>query len=92
MSRAFFNIRFDQLRRVPGFSIHDEMALLVSELGMTPAEVIDPVRRRSARLLRIADSVEQSNEAEEVSFILTLCLRIQNTSFEGPEFALLCTT
>jgi len=41
----------------PGFSIHDEMALFVTELGMTPAEVIERATRRSARFLRIADSV-----------------------------------
>jgi hypothetical protein len=41
----------------PGFSIHDEMALFVSELGMTPAEVLERATSRSARFLRIADSV-----------------------------------
>ncbi len=41
----------------PGFSIHDEMALFVTELGLTPAEVIERTTSRSARFLRIADSV-----------------------------------
>lgn len=41
----------------PGFSLHDEMALFVSELEMTPAEVLDRSTSRSARFLRIADSV-----------------------------------
>jgi imidazolonepropionase-like amidohydrolase len=41
----------------PGFSIHDEMALFVSEIGMTPAEVIERATWRSARFLRISDSV-----------------------------------
>jgi len=41
----------------PGFSIHDEMALFVTELGLTPAEVIERATSRSARFLRIADSV-----------------------------------
>ena len=33
----------------PGFSIHDEMALFVSELGMTPSEVLERATRRSAQ-------------------------------------------
>jgi len=41
----------------PGFSLHDELALFVSELGMTPAEAIDRATRRPARLLRLGDSV-----------------------------------
>lgn len=41
----------------PGFSLHDEMALFVNELGMTPAEVLERVTSRSARFLLIADSV-----------------------------------
>jgi len=41
----------------PGFSLHDEMALFVRELGMTPAEVLDRATRRSARFLGIGDSV-----------------------------------
>ena len=45
------------LNTYPGFSIHDEMALFVSELGMTPAEVLERATSRSARFLRTADSV-----------------------------------
>lgn len=45
------------LNLYPGFSIHDEMALFVSELGMTPAEVLERATSRSARFLRLADSV-----------------------------------
>jgi imidazolonepropionase-like amidohydrolase len=41
----------------PGFSLHDEMALFVSELGMTPGEVIERATSRSARFLGIGDSV-----------------------------------
>ena len=41
----------------PGFSLHDEMALFVSELGMTPAEVLDRATSRSARYLALADSI-----------------------------------
>ena len=33
----------------PGYSIHDEMALFVTELGMTPAEVIERATSRSAK-------------------------------------------
>src|SRR5687768_4083259 len=39
----------------PGYSLHDEMALFVSELGMTPAEVIERATRRSAKFLGISD-------------------------------------
>lgn len=45
------------LNTYPGFSIHDEMALFVNELGMTPAEVLERATSRSARFLRIADLV-----------------------------------
>lgn len=41
----------------PGFSIHDEMALFVNELGMTPAEVLDRATIRSAKFLAIDDQV-----------------------------------
>jgi imidazolonepropionase-like amidohydrolase len=41
----------------PGFSLHDEMALFVSEVGMTPAEALERATARSARFLGIGDSV-----------------------------------
>jgi imidazolonepropionase-like amidohydrolase len=41
----------------PGFSLHDEMALFVRELGMTPAEVLERATIRSARALGLADSI-----------------------------------
>lgn len=41
----------------PGSSLHDELALFVEELGMTPAEAIGAATRRSAEFLGIADSV-----------------------------------
>jgi imidazolonepropionase-like amidohydrolase len=41
----------------PGFSLHDEMALFVRELGMTPGEVLERATSRSARFLGIGDSV-----------------------------------
>jgi imidazolonepropionase-like amidohydrolase len=41
----------------PGFSLHDELALFVSELEMTPAEVLERATSRSARFLGIGDSV-----------------------------------
>lgn len=40
----------------PGYSLHDEMALLVTELGLTPAEVIQRATSRAAKFLRLADS------------------------------------
>jgi imidazolonepropionase-like amidohydrolase len=41
----------------PGVSLHDELSLMVQGIGMTPAEAIERATRRSARLLRIADTV-----------------------------------
>jgi hypothetical protein len=41
----------------PGFSLHDEMVLFVTELGMTPADVIERATRRSAQFLGIDESV-----------------------------------
>jgi imidazolonepropionase-like amidohydrolase len=41
----------------PGFSLHDEMALFVTELGMTPAEAIERATVRPARFLRLGDSI-----------------------------------
>ena len=41
----------------PGSSLHDEMQLFVTALGMTPAEALDRATRRSARFLGIGDSV-----------------------------------
>jgi imidazolonepropionase-like amidohydrolase len=39
----------------PGYTIHDEMALFVRELGMTPTEVIERATRRSAKFLGITE-------------------------------------
>lgn len=41
----------------PGSSLHDELAIFVKLIGMTPADAIDRATRRSARFLRIGDSV-----------------------------------
>jgi imidazolonepropionase-like amidohydrolase len=54
----------------PGFSIHDEMALFVTELGMTPAEVIERATSRSARFLRIADSVGTIERGKVADLVL----------------------
>ena len=54
----------------PGFSIHDEMALFVTELGMTPAEVIERATSRSARFLRIADSVGTVERGKVADLVL----------------------
>ncbi|HEV2884965.1 MAG TPA: amidohydrolase family protein, partial [Pyrinomonadaceae bacterium] len=54
----------------PGFSFHDEMALFVSELGMTPAEVIERATRRSARFLRISDSVGTVERGKVADLVL----------------------
>ena len=54
----------------PGFSIHDEMALFVTELGMTPAEVIERATSRSAKFLRIADSVGTIERGKVADLVL----------------------
>jgi len=41
----------------PGFSLHDEIALLVREIGLTPAEAIASVTGRSAQFLGLGDSI-----------------------------------
>ena len=58
------------LNTYPGFSIHDEMALFVSELGMTPAEVLERATSRSARFLRLADSVGTIERGKVADLVL----------------------
>jgi imidazolonepropionase-like amidohydrolase len=41
----------------PGYTLHDEIALFVSELGMTSAEAIERATRRSAKFLGISDQI-----------------------------------
>lgn len=41
----------------PGFSLHDELALFVEELGLTPLEAIERATRQPAEFLGMADSV-----------------------------------
>jgi imidazolonepropionase-like amidohydrolase len=54
----------------PGYSLHDEMLLFVRELGMTPAEVIERATRRSARFLRISDSVGTVERGKVADLVL----------------------
>jgi imidazolonepropionase-like amidohydrolase len=42
---------------VPGFSLHDELALLVSVGGLTPTEALDAATEQPARVLKVADSL-----------------------------------
>jgi len=41
----------------PGWSLHDEMALFVKEIGMTAAEALERGTWRSARFLGLGDSI-----------------------------------
>lgn len=41
----------------PGSSLHDELTVFVKEVGMTPAQAIERATRRSARFLRLGDSI-----------------------------------
>ncbi|MCA1564017.1 MAG: amidohydrolase family protein [Acidobacteria bacterium] len=54
----------------PGFSLHDEMALFVTELGMTPEEVIERATRRSARFLGIGDTVGTVERGKVADLVL----------------------
>ena len=54
---------------VPGISIHDELALLVRDAGMTPLEALQAATLTPARVMRLADSlgtVEVGNLADLV--------------------------
>jgi imidazolonepropionase-like amidohydrolase len=48
---------FAAINIFPGFSLHDEMALFVREVGLTPTEVIERATIRSAKFLRLGDSI-----------------------------------
>ena len=54
----------------PGYSLHDEMALFVSELGMTPAEVIERATRRSAKFLGLLDQTGTLEEGKIADLVL----------------------
>ena len=42
---------------LPGYSLHDEIALFVEQLGLTPLEALESATRKPAEFLGIADSV-----------------------------------
>lgn len=66
----------------PGFSLHDEMALFVGELGMTPLEALERATSRSARFLRRGDTVgtvERGKIADLVLLDADPLQEIQNT-------------
>ncbi len=54
----------------PGSSLHDELATFVKDIGMTPAEAIERATRRSARFLRIGDSVGTVERGKIADLIL----------------------
>lgn len=58
------------LNTYPGSSLHDEMAFFVSELGMTPAEVLERATSRSTRFLRIGDSVGTVERGKVADLVL----------------------
>ena len=58
------------LNTYPGSSLHDEMALFVNELKMTPAEVLERATSRSAEFLRIADSVGTVERGKVADLVL----------------------
>ncbi|HEX6731832.1 MAG TPA: amidohydrolase family protein [Pyrinomonadaceae bacterium] len=54
----------------PGYSLHDEMYLFVTELGMTPAEVIERATRGSAKFLGILDQTGTVEEGKIADLVL----------------------
>jgi hypothetical protein len=54
----------------PGSSLHDELALFVTELGMTPAEAIERATRRAARFLGLADSIGTVERGKTADLVL----------------------
>ncbi len=54
----------------PGSSLHDEMQLFVTALGMTPAEALERATRRSARFLGIGDSVGTVERGKVADLVL----------------------
>ena len=54
----------------PGYTLHDEMALFVGELGMTPAEVIERATRRSAKFLGLLDQTGTVEEGKIADLVL----------------------
>ena len=54
----------------PGSSLHEELQLFVSKVGMTPAEALDRATRRAARFLGIGDSVGTIERGKIADLIL----------------------
>jgi hypothetical protein len=54
----------------PGSSLHDELAIFVKDVGMTPAEAVERATRRSAKFLRLADSVGTIERGKIADLIL----------------------
>ena len=54
----------------PGFSLHEEMMLLVREIGLTPAEVLDRATRRSASFLGLGDTVGTFERGKVADLVL----------------------
>ena len=54
----------------PGFSLHDEIALFVKELGMKPEEVLERATSRSARFLGLGDSVGTVERGKVADLVL----------------------
>jgi imidazolonepropionase-like amidohydrolase len=70
------------LNLYPGSSLHEELALLVKHVSMTPAEALERATRRSARWLRLGDSIgtiERGKVADLVLLDADPLLDITNT-------------
>jgi len=54
----------------PGWALHDELALFVDSVGMTPTEALVRATRKSAEFLRLADSVGTVEEGKVADLVL----------------------
>ena len=62
----------------PGSSLHEELQLFVSKVGMTPAEALDRATRRAARFLNIGDAVGTIERGKIADLILLDADPLQN--------------
>ena len=55
---------------VPGFSLHDELGLLVRAAGLTPAQAVEAATAKSARVAGLGDSLGSIDHGKIADFVL----------------------